>query len=81
VIIPGTRMVVFSIRKGSGGSIWTRAGTAFVNKDGSLNVSLDVLPLDGRLHLREAGEKREAAPSVRPAPQQEPLVAAAGGEH
>jgi hypothetical protein len=80
VIIPGKRLVVFSIRNGTGGSVWTRAGSAYVNKDGSLNVVLDVLPLDGRLHVREAGEKREAAPSVRPAPQQEPL-AAAGGEH
>lgn len=38
-----------------------RAGSAFVNKDGSLNVLLDVLPLDGKLHVREAGDKRDAA--------------------
>jgi hypothetical protein len=80
VLVPGKRLVVFSIRTGKGGSIWTRAGTAHVNKDGSLNVWLDVLPMDGKLHVREAGEKREEAP-VHPAPQQEPLVAAAGGEH
>ena len=60
----GKRLAVFSIRENRGGSIWVRAGTAFVNKDGSLNVLLDVLPLDGKLHVREAGEKRDSAPSV-----------------
>ena len=52
----GTRMTVFSTRKRSDTApmVWVRAGTAFVNKDGSLNVYLDVLPLDGKLHLREA---------------------------
>jgi hypothetical protein len=54
-------LTVFSIREvknGAGGSIWVRAGRAFVNADGSLNVLLDVLPLDGRLHVRatESGE-------------------------
>ena len=59
VLVAGKRLAVFSIREGKGGSVWVRAGSAFVNKDGSLNVHLDVLPLDGKLHVREAGEKRE----------------------
>jgi hypothetical protein len=53
----GQKLAVFSIRelkdgKGKSGSIWVRAGRAFVNGDGSLNLMLDVLPLDGRLHVR-----------------------------
>ena len=53
---PGKKLTVFSIREGrSGGSIWVRAGSAFVNKDGSLNIHLDVLPLDGKLHVRDPG--------------------------
>ncbi|WP_158620513.1 MULTISPECIES: hypothetical protein [Corallococcus] len=32
-------------------------------KDGSLNVLLDVLPLDGKLHVREAAEGRFAGES------------------
>lgn len=49
-----TRLVVFAIRQRKhGGTIWTRAGNAFVNDDGSINVHLDVLPMDGRLHCRE----------------------------
>ena len=61
----GKRLAVFSIREGRGGSIWVRAGSAFVNKDGSLNVLLDVLPLDGKLHVREAAEKRDTAAGSR----------------
>ncbi len=64
MLIAGKRLAVFSIREGKGGSIWVRAGSAFVNKDGSLNILLDVLPLDGKLHVREAGEKKESVPAV-----------------
>jgi hypothetical protein len=59
MLTAGKRLAVFSIREGKGGSIWVRAGSAFVNKDGSLNVLLDVLPLDGKLHVREAGDKKD----------------------
>ena len=31
---------------------WTLIGTAFLNKDGSLNVILDAIPLNGKLHIR-----------------------------
>jgi len=65
VLVAGKRLAVFSIRENKGGSIWVRAGSAFVNKDGSLNVLLDVLPLDGKLHVREAGEKRESTGAAR----------------
>lgn len=54
------RLAVFSIRKHRGGSVWVRAGSAFINRDGSLNLYLDVLPLDGTLHIREPGEKRDS---------------------
>ena len=38
---------------------WIRIGVAFENRDGSLSVLLDCLPINGRLHIRE---RREAAP-------------------
>ncbi len=50
---PGKSLAVFSIRPGRSGSIWVRAGWAEVNRDGSVNLHLDVLPLDGKLHVRE----------------------------
>ena len=44
----------FRIAEGKDGkSFWTRIGTAFVNKDGSLNVYLDAIPLDGKLQIRD----------------------------
>lgn len=50
----GTRLTVFSIRKTkAGATIWVRAGNGFVNKDHSVNLWLDVLPIDGALHARE----------------------------
>ena len=81
VLEVGKRLAVFSIREGRGGSIWVRAGTAFVNKDGSLNVLLDVLPLDGKLHVREAGEKRDAMPSSSARFGETALDAATVGVH
>jgi len=74
VLTTGKRLAVFSIREGKGGTVWVRAGSAFVNRDGSLNVLLDVLPLDGKLHVREAGDRREA-----PGAAAEPTLAAVGG--
>ena len=74
MLTQGKRLAVFSIREGKGGTVWVRAGSAFVNRDGSLNVLLDVLPLDGRLHVREAGDRREAVETAA-----EPTLAAVGG--
>jgi hypothetical protein len=34
-------------------SLWTRIGNAFVNKDGSINVFMDVLPIDGKIQIRD----------------------------
>jgi hypothetical protein len=66
----GKKLAVFSIRESRGGSLWVRAGSAFVNRDGSLNVLLDVLPLDGKLHVRDANER----------PAQEPIASSPGPE-
>lgn len=32
---------------------WMRVGVAFINKDESLNVILDAIPMSGKLHIRE----------------------------
>jgi hypothetical protein len=63
VLVSGKRYQVFSVKERPEGekAVWVKAGMAFVNRDGSLNVYLDVLPLDGKLHVREALEKRDEA--------------------
>jgi len=56
VLRPGQRLAVFSVRNTRRSSVWVRAGHAEVHGDGSLTVVLDVLPLDGRLHLRAVAD-------------------------
>lgn len=58
-MVPGKRYSVFSIRTTKKHeTIWVRSGFATVNPDDSMNVVLDVLPMEGQLHIRETGEKR-----------------------
>jgi hypothetical protein len=54
------RKDVFTIiDKGEGQkSFWVKIGAAFVNKDGSLTVKLDALPMNGQLQIRELREER-----------------------
>ncbi len=40
--------------------LWKRVGTAFINRDESLNIFLDALPLNGKLHVRDLKERDEA---------------------
>ena len=41
-------------------SLWTRVGTAWAHRDGQgFNLQLDCTPVDGRLSLRVATEKKE----------------------
>lgn len=41
-------------------SFWTRIGSAWAHQDGKgFNIQLEVVPLDGRITLRVASEKKE----------------------
>jgi hypothetical protein len=54
--------VVYHVRDRAEGqkSFWTRIGSAWAHADGKgFNVQLDVAPLDGRLSLRVASEKKD----------------------
>ena len=48
------KVVYTIIERGKGRRVWLRVGVAFVNRDQSLNVRLDALPISGQLHIREA---------------------------
>ena len=39
--------------------LFRRIGTGFVNRDASLNVFLDALPVSGKLHIRDVEPRRE----------------------
>ena len=49
---------------------WVRSGTAFRNRDESINLYLDVLPVNGKLQIREwddSPSERGGDKSSRPA--------------
>jgi hypothetical protein len=50
-------------RNKDGRKFWVRVGAAFVNRDGSLNVRLDAMPVNGELQIRDyqPREAREGA--------------------
>jgi hypothetical protein len=56
--------------------IWMRVGMAWLNRDGSINVVLDALPVGGRIQLRKDDRERRAEPrgplSIAAAAQQDP---------
>jgi hypothetical protein len=47
------------IERSEGKSFWLRVGTAFENRDGSLNVYLDAIPVNGRLQIRQYAPDEE----------------------
>jgi len=50
---------VFALTERDQKTFWTRIGAAFTNKDGSVTVQLDALPVSGRLQIREDEEREE----------------------
>ena len=49
------------VERGAGKSFWTRVGVGFVNRDGSITLKLDAIPVNGTLQVRD-WESREDAP-------------------
>jgi hypothetical protein len=41
------------IERGQGKSFWVRVGVGFTNRDGSLNLRLDAVPVNGTLQVRD----------------------------
>ena len=49
-----TMKTVFTVvERSPGKSFWTRVGVGFVNQDGSINLRLDAIPVNGTLQVRE----------------------------
>ena len=58
-----TMKTVFTVvERGQGKSFWTRVGVGFVNQDGSWNLRLDAIPVNGVLQVREwePSDRRDA---------------------
>lgn len=54
--------VAYVITQRGTNKYWTRVGAAFVNRDGSINVKLEAVPVSGEIHIRDY-VAREDGPS------------------
>jgi hypothetical protein len=53
--------IVYVITERGGRSFWNRCGVAFVNNDGSLNVKLEAIPVNGEVHIRDYVPREESS--------------------
>jgi hypothetical protein len=52
--------IAYQVRNGKDKGFFTRIGVAWPNKDGKgFNIQLDSVPLDGKITLRVATEKKD----------------------
>lgn len=45
--------VAYVITQRNGKNHWTRIGVGFVNRDGSINIKLEAVPVSGELQIRD----------------------------
>ena len=51
------KKVLCPVERKNGKTFWMHVGSAFENRDGSVNVYLDALPSNNRLQIREQDER------------------------
>ena len=62
--------IAYVITKRENKSFWNRIGVAFLNRDGSINVRLEAIPVNGELQIRDYVPKEEPV---------EPFLRSTGG--
>ena len=74
------KVVYTVVERAPGKSFWTRVGVGFVNRDGSMNLHLDAIPISGKLQVREweAPRQEMAGDVARARPRPQPVAAGAG---
>jgi hypothetical protein len=58
------KLVYTIVERKDGKSFWTRIGAAFTNRDGSLTLKLDAIPIGGTMQVRD-WEPRDAEREAR----------------
>jgi len=54
---------VYTVVEGSKGkSYWIKVGVGFLNKDGSINLKLDAVPVNGTLQVRDYEPREDQLP-------------------
>jgi hypothetical protein len=51
--------IAYVITTRNGRNFWNRVGVAFVNNDGSINVKLEAMPVNGEIQIRDYVAKDE----------------------
>ncbi len=62
---PNNRKMIYTMTERDGRTYWTRVGTGFVNKDGSITLRLEALPTNGTLQVREWESAEQRAEAMR----------------
>src|SRR5262245_34810331 len=60
------RAVYAVVPKPEGKDVWLRVGSAFENRDGSVSVLLDAVPVGGKLQIRDYQPRDAQAPREQP---------------
>jgi hypothetical protein len=76
------KVIYTVVERQSGKSFWTRVGVGYVNRDGSINLRLDAIPLNGHLQVREwePFDRRPENDETSPTPN-DPAPAMAAAPH
>jgi hypothetical protein len=63
--------VAYTVVERGGKKLWLRIGTAFTNRDASINLYLDAFPANGMVQIRELNASSERIADL-PAQREEP---------
>lgn len=55
---------IYTIVQRAGRTLWIRVGVGFVNRDDSINLYLDALPVSGQLQVRQYRRRDDAVPNA-----------------
>ena len=69
----GKMKVAYAITERNDKTFWNRIGVAFTNRDGSINVKLDALPIGGTLQIRDYEPRDEGARPSAARPHEDTL--------
>ncbi len=66
------KMVYTVVERAPGKTFWTRVGVGSVNRDGSLGLRLDAIPISGMLQVRDWEPRDDAPGTTKAAPPDAP---------
>jgi hypothetical protein len=74
---PSKVKIAYTTNERNGRTFWNRIGVAFLNRDGSINVRLESLPVSGEMHIRDLVAREVSTPNADHATPEASVEAAA----